>query len=59
MNKFLKIIKVCAVIENTVEAVFKSADSIVQKSFLLRTILQRGLNCGKDCIALATLLNAV
>ena len=35
-----------------VGAVFKSADSIVLKSFLLRVILQRGFYCSEDSIAL-------
>ena len=35
---------------NTVGAVFKSGDSIVLDSFLLRVILQRGFYCSEDCI---------
>ena len=36
----------------TVDAVFESVDSIAQESFLLQTVLQRGLNWSKDSIAL-------
>ena len=38
-------------ITHIVVAVFKSTDYIAKKSILLRTILQRGFNCSKDCIA--------
>ena len=41
---------------DTVGAVFKSADSIVLKSFLLRVILQRGFYCSEDSIALSKIL---